>query len=159
MVDLKDRRITMTQEEKELLLQDLCCRLPYGVKIQRGVNYKPMQLWSVGILELGIFNRAYYNNGLNNDSYSVMEIKPYLRPLSSMTEAEKEEFKKLTDCDDVTETGFGYVEGGTLEDYISTLPFKLLGVVTKWLLSHHFDYMGLIDKGLALEAPKDMYNV
>jgi len=131
----------MTQEDKELLIKELCARLPYGVKIQHGVNYRPMQLWNIGILELGTYNRAYYNNGLNNDFYSVEKIKPYLRPMSSMTEKEKEEYDKLFTIHSEGET---YCENWEWIDFMN---------------SHHFDYRGLIEKGLALPAPEGMYNL
>jgi len=105
----------MTQEEKQLLLKDLCERLPYGVKMTDGVD--TYRLTSPFLYK-----------------YIEMELKPYLRPMSTMTEEEKDEFYKTYDWD--------YGVQGT--------PFD-------WLNAHHFDYRGLIDKGLALEAPEDMY--
>lgn len=70
-----------------------------------------------------------------------VEFKPYLRPMSSMTEEEKELMKGSVIC-------FNELEGN------STL-FDEIGL--DWLLAHHFDFRGLIEKGLALEAPEGMY--
>ena len=116
----------MTQEETNLLIKDLCARLPYGVKINVLHHYEDED----GILTLDAF-------WLHDIQYGRKEIKPYLRPMSSMTEEEKEELYHKT--------------GFRIDDYI-------LGLSTiDWLNTHHFDYRGLIDKGLALEAPEGMY--
>lgn len=123
----------MTQEDKQLLLYDLCARLPYGVKIlQGGVIIETLQ----SICKVG--NDLYTVNALTNDMYngfSIEEVKPYLRPLSSMTEKESAIKYKL----------FGNYILDNCTAYID------------WLNTHHFDHRGLIEKGLALESPKDMY--
>ena len=116
----------MKQEDKELLLKDLCARLPYGVKIN--VNGEEDTL-----LELGV------DTGWVNASYDIDDVKPYLRPMSSMTEEEKEEYEVLVDCSDYTY-------------------FNTSDKVIDWLNAHHFDYRGLIEKGLALEAEEGMYD-
>lgn len=113
----------MTQEEKELLLKDLCARLPYGVKVKCASE----------ILTLNV-------NWLKVFQYHLDEIKPYLRPMSSMTEDER---KKYDDWH--LELEAGKIKEWKIADYID------------WLNAHHFDYRGLIEKGLALEAPEDMY--
>lgn len=116
----------MTQEDKELLLKDLCARLPY----------KPI----VQILNLEKLDKGQYNEYLSPSklmNMRVFEIKPYLRPMSSMTEEESLEFVKT-----VFHTDSG--------SFWSTDSYD-------WLNSHHFDYRGLIEKGLALEAPEGMY--
>ena len=115
----------MTQEDKQLLFIDLCSRLPYGVKVKCGSE----------ILTLNI-------NWLQMFQYHLDEIKPYLRPMSSMTEEEREEFENLLE---------GIVDG------IERWDKPDLCEEYDWLNAHHFDYRGLIDKGLALEAPKEMY--
>lgn len=130
----------MTEDEKKLLLKDLGGRLTYHTIIQ--VYYEEMsgsgtfneELWGVIKTELPYVN----NRGL-------YYIKPYLRPLSSMTEEEKDEFAKFA-C-------------------VNLCPMMLTDMLTldneskmfDWLNAHHFDYHGLIEKGLALEAPEDMY--
>lgn len=136
----------MTKENKELLLKDLCARLPYGVmvSVQGGEfdSYKyPYQLTAISKFGLNSLCKVYYPiytpfGGIPN----VENIKPYLRPMSSMTREEWEEYNKI-------KTGACYF--GSSYTYLD---------MYDWLLAHHFDYRGLIEKGLALEAPKDMYN-
>ena len=70
-------------------------------------------------------------------SFDVEECKPYLRPMSSMTEEEIKEYQAFFNYD-----GVEYPE-----EYID------------WLNAHHFDYRGLIEKGLALKAPEGIYNI
>ena len=79
----------MTQEDKELLLKDLCARLPYGVKIE-------LTWWVMG--EGTCINTTLepdHIEQLLNDEDGDTEIKPYLFPMSSMTEEEKEEYYQL----------------------------------------------------------------
>ena len=116
----------MTQEEKQLLLKDLCARLPYNVKIQ-------VKEWATLDTEL----KVGHINRLQNDD---LELKPYLRPMSSMTEEERDEYHKA--CTEVL-----------LMRYRASSHYP----VTDWLLIHHFDYRGLIEKGLAIEAKEGMY--
>lgn len=118
----------MTQEQKQLLLKDLCARLPYGTIIQ-------VKDWAVLDTELEIG----HINQLQNDD---LELKPYLRPMSSMTPDERKEYDKLiANCLYDAEAYF----------------FKNYNRLYDWLLVHHFDYRGLISMGVALEAPADMY--
>lgn len=138
----------MIQEDKELLLTDLCARLPYGVKVMKRYKSQTRTLLSVDVVNFCV-------NFIENDvsspfGFSIEEplhfyqqIKPYLRPMSSMTEEEKEEYCKLQDiflCS---------------SQYPVTDAYELFD----WLNAHHFDYRGLIEKGLALEAPRGMYNL
>jgi len=118
----------LTIEDKQLLLKDLCARLPYGVKVQTPVMNDEITLTCGDI-------SAYFFNPDNK-----VFPKPYLRPMSSMTEEEKKEFSVLA-------VGTHLFKGPLIPSY-DTLD---------WLNAHHFDYRGLIDKGLALEAPKGMY--
>ena len=119
----------MTQEEKELLLKDLCARLPYGVKVQNVLDNSII----IDLKEcLYCLPAALITN-----------FKPYLRPMSSMSNEECNEFFLLSD--DIIRCGErGYSCGLSIE-------------AIDWLNSHHFDYRGLIGKGLALEAPEGMY--
>lgn len=132
----------MTQEEK-ILLQDLCARLPYGVRVW----YK-YETWiskkfatSIRLADEKIALSSKFNK--EGDWFSVEEageilIKPYLRPMSSMTEKEEEEWWDI------------FSEENTVtEEHHKSID---------WLNAHHFDYRGLIPKGLALEAPNGMYN-
>ena len=124
----------MTQENKELLLKDLCARLQYGVKIS--VNDKIESLQGINVLD----NVVEYGSFLSSD---IEEVKPYLFPLSSMTEEQR--FEYHNNCD------VGLTEWGNELYYDCAESFD-------WLNAHHFDYRGLIEKGLAIEAPEGMYN-
>ena len=112
----------MEKEDKQLLFIDLCARLPYGVKVKCGS-------------EILTFNV----NWLQMFQYHLDEIKPYLRPMSSMTEEELKMFKQLQVEAD---------EAGTFEGDM---------LLYDWLNKNHFDYRLLIFQGLALEAPEGMY--
>ena len=126
----------MTQEEKQLLLKDLAARVPYGVmvSVQGGEfdSYKyPYLLTAVSKFGLDSFCKVYHPIYTPfNGIPNVENIKPYLRPIHKLTKEELEELEFLTDSD--------YV------DYCN---------------EHHIDYRNLIEKGLALEAPKDMYKL
>ena len=120
----------MTQEEKDLLLKDLCARLPYGVIISYDGDTIEERVMGFGSLHDFMFNNVI--------------VRPYLRPMSSMTEEEKEKYCKLQD--EVL-----YSSGRLVTDNISDM--------VEWLNSNHFDWRGLIEKGLALEAPEGMYNL
>ena len=114
---------SITREEKQLLLKDLCARIPYRVKMNVHHYYEDN---SDGIITLDVFWLYDIQIG------SKWEIKPYLRPLSSMTE-EEENFVYN-----------GHIEFWIREDYCN---------------KHHLDYRGLIEKGLALEALEGMYKM
>ena len=125
----------MTQEEKQLLLKDLCARLPYGVIIRCTDNDTDYKCFlTTDILNELLYNMEYY------------DYKPYLRPMSSMTEEEKKERDFYCGYKPYDEnTGESYLTEYDMPDYLD------------WLLANHFDFHGLIEKGLALEAPKNMY--
>ena len=138
----------MNKEDKSLLLQDLCARLPYGVKIKLGdFNYQVCGYNSEKPLPLKIW--YYYRNSSKSliDVY-LEDYHPYLRPMSSMTEEEKEEYGKVCELD--TEILANHSMNGE--------PFPALYNSQDWLNKYHFDYRGLIERGLAIEAPKEMYN-
>ena len=124
----------MTQEEKELLLKDLCARLPYGVKIaKRQYNYCN-SLTLIGI----VGDRCYFNDNPRYDGdCPIDEIKPYLLPISSMTGEEQRTLDSM--CNGV--------------EMVSRLPgLKMFDKAFNWLDENHFDYRGLIEKGLAIDA-------
>ena len=130
----------MTQEEKELLLRDLCGRLPYGVKVDAVPYADPQILCSIDPirkefrLDFGEYKNIFATNWVGEE-YSV--VKPYLRSLSSMTKEEEKEYENCFQSDDTTAATL-------LVDFYN---------------KRHFDYRGLIEKGLALEAPDGMYNL
>ena len=138
----------MTQEDKELLLKDLCARLPYGFTIHRYSDNCDIVIESNGINNFAHF--LEYSEG--------EEFKPYLRPLSSMTEDEKDELYdwgwEYTNNDIITG---GSTDADNLYKRYEKNLYDLKWL-SDWLNAHHFDYRGLIEKGLALEAPKEMYN-
>ena len=135
----------MTQEEKELLLKDLCARLSYEVICDR--LGKPKKL--LGVHPTKKFPLEFDNGEYMPSDYKLEDIKPYLRPMSDMTEQEKKEFDELmTSVEERCINAYG--KGGY------SLAFTTLN---DWLNVHHFDYRGLIEKGLALAAPKDMYKL
>lgn len=125
----------MTREDKELLLKDLSCRIPYGVIVNvNGIsNVKLTSVswyWEVGV-----------DDGSTN-LYPISEIKPYLFPMSSMTEEQKKEYRKVCELD--TEILSKHPMDGT--------PFPALYYSQDWLNKNHFDYRGLIPMGLAIDA-------
>ena len=126
----------MKQEERQLLLKDLSARLPYN----------PM----VHIHDL---NTTDYDNYLYADyldsmmSYSI-RLKPYLRPMSSMTKEEEKEYRKTMDK---------YISNS--DDFSKYTEYSWTIDTFDFLNAHHLDYRGLIPMGLAIEAPKDMYKL
>lgn len=159
----------MDLKEKELLLKDLSSRLFYNPWVQFNLEYgdngHKEGLYKAHISSIdptsGWLEVNYFETETLEKEWSstIENVKPYLRPMSSMTEKEKKELKKLFDAEEVTNDSLGFTEGGTLEDYISQVSYDFCGSVTDWLLAHHFDYRfpGLIEKGLAIEAPTGMY--
>ena len=144
----------MTQEDKQLLLKDLCARLPYGVKIHINSPIEEqnrMVLFDVNLEgeTIGVATEKYTFRAIRivDDDDSTRIIKPYLRPMSSMTSEELKEFAQFTCLSmhrficSVTNTDHWY---NTYEE-------------EDWLNAHHFDFRGLIEKGLAIEAPEEMY--
>ena len=126
----------MKQEDKELLLQDLCARLPYGVILNTPNGNKSL---------LALVKSKKYNTIIEYDDYCGNEnnisewkggdvefVKPYLRPMSSVTEKEEKEL---------------------IDHFCNHRYAQYFDVCNKY----HIDYRGLIEKGLAIEAPKGMY--
>lgn len=131
----------MTQEEKKLLLKDLCVRLPYGLK----VNFKNTIHIINALFDDGSFWLDDKDDGL------IEEIRPYLRPISSMTEEEKKIMRSYGFVPIPYDTGY---TGFANTDYIDEVSFRFM---EEFLNAHHLDYRGLISMGLALEAPEGMY--
>jgi hypothetical protein len=127
----------LTREEKQLLLRDLCARLPYGVEIRITSDECDDGF------RAGEFDNTLRYHHLEAFVCDRIEIKPYLRPISSMTEEELFEFIRISDS--VLRIG----------ERKSTCVLSLEQI--DWLNARGFDYRGLIEKGLALEAREDMY--
>ena len=129
----------MTQEYRKLLLIDLSTRLFYGVicKTSKGNGHLCSINQTIFGVEYGINIKATERDYFN-DSEEI--IKPYLRPMSSMTEEEVDEFTQF----DV------YADGEYIMPNYEAI---------NWLNANHFDYHGLIEMDLALEAPEGMYKI
>ena len=139
----------MTQEEKQLLLKDLCARLPYGVKgLHRGQVH---ELFTID-------GREVNNACIQVDGYDawfpVDTFKPYLRPMSSMTDEEEDEYWNFVEHRKILYDNGSY--DGVRNILRLDIPNRLSNF-TDWLNSNHFDYRGLIEKSLALIAPEGMY--
>lgn len=125
----------MNQEDKELLLKDLCARLPYGVK----VFYEYVD----------DLDKKTYGYSLTLNTWCIDElaagkavVKPYLRSMSNMTEEEYKELKSIS-------------------PYYGFAPYEYIGdwcpnyEMVDWCNKNHFDYRGLIGKGLAIAVTKE----
>lgn len=158
----------MTQEDRELLLKDLCARLPYGVKCNVWYGHKSPALnekdkYTDDILETinPQKGNCTFHNAIGYDFgfFPVEYVKPYLRPMSSMTEEEFIELKTYTELKyDQLELVDWNDTHKTIEFYLEEIPHYCVIKIFDWLNSHHFDYRGLIPKGLSLEAKEGMYN-
>lgn len=122
----------MTQQDRDLLLKDLCARLPYGVKVKvtpvpelKHLSYdaKLFNINTNNIIGIIIDDNSKYI------PHNIEEIKPYLFPLSSMTEEQKKDLAK-------------FVANGVYDE----------NIVYDWYNKNHFDYRGLIPMGLAKDA-------
>lgn len=132
----------MTQEQKDLLIKDLSARLPYFTKVQ--IKNEIVVLNSI------CDDDGYHFNFINDnkEGVNIEQIKPYLFPLSSMTEEQREELftvvlgeqVSISDCSFNDMTGYGEILTNYIIDAID------------WLLKNHFDIRGLIPMGLANDA-------
>ena len=134
----------MTQEDKELLLKDLCARLPYGVKV----------LYNTQIFEVQYIEPMYGEiKLLDNETYTlpIEEVKPYLFPLSSMTDELWD--KEFMGCGITEFTRDSFKYGCETLEFNNSNP-DLSGMVRfiNQLIKNHFDIYGLIPKGLANDA-------
>jgi len=149
----------VTQEEKELLLkEDICGRLPYGVKIlykgwdsDHGCEFTTVEDL-IGIDDRFIYTlwRGERDKHSIVEPLSITDYKPYLRPLSSMTESERKEFDNLSKFDE--DVWMGNHKVGFPKNV------RIMNKCVDWLNKNMFDYRGLIPKGLAKAAPEGMYN-
>ena len=140
----------MTQEEKQLLLKDLCARLPYGVKCQTKNGIGTLISIECSFGENLVYVDFGHSEAEEYDLNNGDTVKPYLRPMSSMTKEEFDEYMHFTKHS---------WEGIDKEEDDYYVKVKDRDVYFDWLLEHHFDYRYrcLIEKGLALEAPEGMY--
>ena len=150
----------MTQEDKELLLKDLCARLQYGVKLKAENDplYGSITVIPHSLLDLDCFD-CHTEDFKYEQLYGLENITPYLRPISSMTDKEMDMLFNILNIDvdededwikinDDLGIKFFFPSGKWIENVIE---------VYDYLNSIHIDYRGLINKKLALEAPEGMY--
>lgn len=121
--------------DKILLLKDLCPRLPYGIKCDHFGEIKEVLGVFYDIIQVG-------DNINDYEDTCIEDIKLYLRPMSSMTDDEK--FTYYHRVHDVGRS-------------VDVIDEDEVALHMEWLNEHHFDYRGLIGRGLALEAPEGMY--
>lgn len=129
----------MTQEDKKLLLTDLSARLTYGVKAYVKNWSKLDRKWYEGVYTVESIHPSLNDILVCSERGSVevilgyddYEIKPYLFPMSSMTEEERNEYKHFVAFSGNPTGSANFID---------------------WLNSHHFDYRGLIEKELAIDA-------
>ena len=150
----------MTQADKKLLLKDLCARLPYGVKVK--VLNEDILRYDYSIEEGGFIKGIEnINDGLfvikcSEDGYvlSYDEFKPYLLPLSSITEMLEElntiGFFKY--CDTIANVSHLESKNGISEEIYTYIDIESISGLMNFFHSHHIDYRGLIEKGLAIDA-------
>lgn len=154
----------MTQEEKQLLVKALRGYFPYGV-ICSVVHKKDGRLVEEDMKLSGMFEDGnFYFLDEMGSTYSYKYI-PYLRPMSSMTEEEQEDYFNICNEDIKTLT-----KAMDAPDIIISDRGRTQGYVAhkelEWLYQHHFDfirkvgdeYKTLTELGLAIEAPDNMYN-
>lgn len=136
----------MIQEDKDLLLKDLCARLPYGVIVETQLVNAPRAKYPV-LKVLKSYMLCDFMQSIEN-----VILKPYLRPMSSMTEEERLELSMLTN------DGFKFylytnepiiMCSGKDYNYLNGLS------ILDWLNEHHFDFRNLIERGLAIEVTEE----
>ena len=142
----------MTQEDKQLLLQDICGRLPYGVMFLCGNNIYVAK--GIDLLLTDECEREYHVTSWSMEPVELKYIKPYLRPMSSMTEEEKNElFNLCTMGDSSVNTdweSFGVRIVDTHPRYADQ--YYTDYSVIDWLNKKMFDYRGLIQSNLAIDC-------
>ena len=152
----------MDEKEYDLLMKDLCGRLPYGVKANvSGWDEEKQEEVNIPLRVQEIDTDGYLrfeNNDYVVNYYGIEHCTLFLRPLSSMTEEECKELKKLMNCDYVTDCELGYTVGGQVDYDDFLVYYEESSKLIDWLNKNMFDYRGLIPKGLALEAKEGMYN-
>ena len=143
----------MNKEDKELLLKDLCARLPYNVICQ--VEFKENGKYNSKVMLLsGIFTDEAYFTTKGGSIYSN-EYKPYLFPLSSMTEEQEKEIQQIIGNPDyacIIRKTDGLELWLNFIDTDPTIWLDAIFEVQDYLNKNHFDYRGLIEKGLAIDA-------
>ena len=141
---------TMTQKDKELLLKDLCARLPYGVKFVCNKNVYTAKGLDLIVTDEGDWEYAVTAKGIA--PIEIDFIKPYLFPLSSMTEEQKSYINGRWGVNEHFEFEIDPLWGEYFVDVSDAVEF------INWCYENHFDINGLIPRGLAEDATdKNIY--
>jgi hypothetical protein len=150
--------INMTQEERKLLLKDLCARLPYGVKClvnytfcNETTDYEDVKSSDVDtLITINQQSEDYFFERLSQ-WFDVDEFKPYLFPLSSMTEEQRNIISNKIREIQINNPPFGKIHDSGTDNLLNNIT-----LCAQWLINYyienHFDYNGLIEKGLAIDA-------
>lgn len=155
----------MAEQDEELLLNDLCARIPYGVKGKCEIDasydttfdtifqlhkfdailegFKKGLLFVTPLIEDE--DEQEFANEEAADGIDILDFKPYLRPMSSMTDDEALEFMEMTGAEFIHANLIGVGE---------CKPYDISDIID-WFNEHHFDHRGLINKGLAIEVTKE----
>ena len=132
----------MTQENKDLLLKDLCARLPYDVKV----------LYDNKVYNIDYVSGTYEEIKLNdifNYTLNISVVKPYLFPLSSMTSEQLFEVQEILGKNEIKiEDGFLRI----VDSDRNTISYLEILALLEWFYKNHFDINGLIPMGLAIDA-------
>ena len=133
----------MTKEEKELLLKDLCARLPYEVKV-----LFENKVFNIDYIS-AIYKEIKLDDSSKNYTLNISVVKPYLFPLSSMTKEQLFEVQEILGKNEIEiENGFlSIIDSGR-----NTITYLEILALLNWFYKNHFDYRGLIEKGLAINA-------
>lgn len=138
----------MTQKEKDLLLlRDLCYRLLYKVRCSFGVNDAVYEITSINPTCCGTseIQATHLKSGINGD-FKINSCKPYLFPLSSMTEEQLYELRELFGFETEFLNGFIKLSSRNTLEYLEMI------AIIEWFYKNHFDINGLIPMGLAKDA-------
>ena len=141
-------KITISQDKKDLLLEDICSRLPYRVKVKTKDGKNPLPFTP--------FHLDFYK-------YNIEDIKPYLFPMSSMTKQQRKEFLEISHLENrsfyndeeiviVSNEVWSFDLGGDADIEYRSVNIKRIRETIKWLNKNHFDWRGLIPMGLAEDA-------
>ena len=136
----------MTQEDKELLLRDLCGRLPYSVKIKSPSNCWTSEMSTMELSEIFKGDDGLFRIG---DTGALLEYsKPYLFPMSSMTEKQRKQLESITH----------YNIELHADRYYNVVDIDSFTELQEFYNRHHLDYNNLISLGLAIDATgKNIY--
>ena len=132
----------MIRENKEILIKDLCARLPYGVKV----------LFENEVFSIDYISAVYEEIKLDipdNYTLDISNVKPYLFPLSSMTREQLFDVQEIIGKNEIEiEDGFLHI----INSDRNTITYLEILAVLEWFYKNHFDIYGLIPMGLAIDA-------